>query len=56
MNGVGASSAASGIQLWNGMAPALPIAPIAISRNATAPSPSSESRVADIDSVPARCP
>ena len=31
MNGSGASTAASGIQLWNGIEPALEIAPIIIS-------------------------
>ena len=56
MNGSGASRAASGIQLWNGIAPALPIAPIIRSRNAAPPAPSSGRCMADIDRVPARRP
>ena len=37
MKGSGASTAASGIQLWNGIEPALEMAPTSIKRNATAP-------------------
>ena len=37
MNGMGASSAASGIQVWKGIAPALPSAPATSSTNATLP-------------------
>ena len=56
MKGSGASTAASGIQLWNGMAPALAIAPTMRRMNATPPRPSTGSRIADIVSVPASLP
>ncbi len=44
MNGSGASTAASGIQLWNGIEPALEMAPIIMRTNARAPQPSTDRR------------
>src|SRR5271157_1472957 len=56
MNGSGASSAASGIQLWKGMAPALPMAPTMRRMKAAPPRPSTGSLIIDIVRVPASLP
>ena len=53
MKGSGASTAASGIQLWKGIAPALPTAPIIIRTKATAASPVGSTEISDIVAVPA---
>ena len=52
MKPTGASTAASGIQVWNGMAPALPMAPIIIMMKARTAMPSGRTEMADIFSVP----
>ena len=52
MKVTGASIAASGIQVWKGMAPALPMAPIIIRRKATTARPSGLTEIWDRVSVP----
>ncbi len=52
MKVTGASRAASGIQVWNGMAPALPMAPTIIRTKAAAASPVGSSETLDRVSVP----
>jgi hypothetical protein len=53
MNVTGASIAASGIQVWKGIAPALPIAPIIIRMKARAAGPSGLSETWEMVVVPA---
>ena len=55
MNGNGASMAASGIQVWNGMAPALAMAPRPISTKAAAPRPIGSRWISDMVRVPDSC-
>ena len=52
MNVTGASTAASGIQVWKGMAPALPAAPIIIRTKAAAARPVGSTEISDIVAVP----
>ena len=56
MNGRGASSAASGIQVWNGIEPPFATAPIIKKTNARLPRPFSGRLICDIVNVPASRP